>query len=242
VYKSQAYENRRWIQGNRKCIDSIINQQTEAVNSGLFFMNDLVFATNNQHKLLEIKTILKNRFTVYGLAEMGISEEIPEDHETLEENAFQKAEFIHERLGKSCFADDTGLEIDFLGGAPGVFSARYSRMGDPVYPELEVAKGNIRKVLENMKGAGNRKARFRTVIALILDGNRYTFEGIVNGTITEEERGRDGFGYDPVFVPDGSYKTFAEMELAEKNLISHRAQAIKKLVEFLTSHDHSRIP
>ncbi len=198
-------------------------------------MKQLVFATNNQHKLREITAILESDFEVKGLKEMGIEEEIPEDYETLEENAFQKAEYIHSKLGISCFADDTGLEIEALNGAPGVYSARYSRIGNPVYPEMEVAAGNIRKVLENMDGMENRKASFRTVIALILEDKRYTFEGIVEGTIISERRGADGFGYDPIFIPTGYEQTFAEMNLKEKNRISHRARAVEKLVTFLNS-------
>jgi len=183
--------------------------------------------------------MLENSFRVHGLSELGLDEDIPEDHETLEENAFQKAEFVYDKLGRSCFADDTGLEIEALGGAPGVYSARYSRMGSPVYPEMEVAAGNIRKVLEKMKGVQNRTARFRTVIALILGDNRYTFEGVVEGSIITEQRGADGFGYDPIFLPHGSDKTFAEMDLADKNLVSHRAMAVQKLVNFLQSDHHS---
>lgn len=202
-------------------------------------MRELVFATNNLHKLKEIRSILQSEYKIAGLNERGISEEIPEDYFTLEENAFQKAEFVWKRLGVSCFSDDTGLEIDALNGEPGVFSARYSLIGEPVYPDMDVVAGNIRKVLEKLGGTNNRKARFRTVIALILDGQRYSFEGIVNGMITEEGRGADGFGYDPIFIPDGHSLTFAELDLAQKNRISHRARAVKKLVNFLTSADHS---
>lgn len=202
-------------------------------------MRALVFATNNIHKLKEIRSILQLEYTITGLGERGISEEIPEDHFTLEENAFQKAEFVWKRLGVSCFSDDTGLEIDALNGEPGVFSARYSLIGEPVYPDMDVVAGNIRKVLEKLEGVKNRKARFRTVIALILDGRRISFEGVVNGLITEEVRGADGFGYDPVFIPDGYCLTFAELDPAQKNRISHRSRAVKKLVNFLTSADHS---
>ena len=202
-------------------------------------MKELVFATNNEHKLQEIRSMLNPVYIISGLAEKGISEEIPEDHFTLEENAFQKAEFVWERVGSSCFADDTGLEIDALHGEPGVFSARYSRIGQPVYPEMEVTAGNIRKVLEKLRGETNRTARFRTVIALIIDGRNHSFEGIVNGTITDEVRGSGGFGYDPIFIPEGSRLTFAEMEPSHKNRISHRALAVKKLVNFLTSADYS---
>lgn len=202
-------------------------------------MSALIFATNNDHKLLEIKEILGSQFRISGLSERGIREEIPEDHFTLEENAFQKAATIYEKFGISCFADDTGLEIGALNGEPGVFSARYSRIGEPVYPELEVSQGNIRKVLEKLDGVESRNARFRTVIALILEGNRYAFEGVVNGTISKEIRGAGGFGYDPIFIPEGSVETFAEMDLSEKNKISHRARAIKKLTDFLNTLNDS---
>ncbi len=202
-------------------------------------MKALIFATNNDHKLLEIKEILGSQFRISGLRERGIREEIPEDHFTLEENALQKAAYIYEKFGISCFADDTGLEIDALNGEPGVFSARYSRIGDPVYPELEVSQGNIRKVLEKLDGVESRKARFRTVIALILEGNRYAFEGVVNGTISKEIRGAGGFGYDPIFIPEAGAETFAEMDLSEKNKISHRARAIKKLTDFLSTLNDS---
>ncbi len=202
-------------------------------------MRELVFATNNGYKLQEIRSMLTPEYIISGLAEKGINEEIPEDHYTLEENAFQKAEFIWKRLGSSCFADDTGLEIDALKGEPGVFSARYSRVGQPVYHEMEVTAGNIRKVLEKLHGETYRKARFRTVIVLIMDGRHHSFEGVVNGSIADGECGSGGFGYDPIFIPDGSRLTFAEMEPSHKNRISHRALAVKKLVNFLTSTDTS---
>jgi XTP/dITP diphosphohydrolase len=173
---------------------------------------------------------------VSGLKEKGIHEEIPEDHETLKENALQKAEYIHHRHGFDCFADDTGLEIDALSGAPGVYSARYSRIGDPVYPEMDVVEGNIRKVLEQMDGVGDRRARFVTVIALILSGEAHFFEGIVEGTIAAIPSGSGGFGYDPIFVPDGFERSFAEMELVEKNRVSHRARAVAGLSEYLKSN------
>lgn len=200
-------------------------------------MKEIVFATNNPHKLEEIKQILKGYFKVCGLKEKGIEEDIPEDHDTLEENAFQKAEYIWTKLGESCFADDTGLEIEALDGAPGVYSARYSRMGDPVYPQMEIAEGNIRKVLEKMDGLTNRRARFRTVIALILDGKRFSFEGVAEGSIIAATRGARGFGYDPIFLPEGFSDTFAEMDMELKNQISHRSKAVMKLAEFLTSMD-----
>lgn len=193
----------------------------------------LVFATNNLHKLGEISAMLSDNFKILGLKELDISEEIPEDHDTLEENASQKAWFIYRRTGRSCFADDTGLEVDSLGGAPGVYSARYSRMGDRVFPDLPPAEGNIKKLLLEMDGLSSRSARFRTVISLIVDGIEHRFEGVCEGSISELATGLDGFGYDPVFVPDGYSKSFAEMDLDEKNRISHRAKAVQALVEFL---------
>lgn len=196
-------------------------------------MMEIVFATNNLHKLGEISAMLSDNFKILGLKELDISEEIPEDHDTLEENASQKAWFIYRRTGRSCFADDTGLEVDSLGGAPGVYSARYSRMGDRVFPDLPPAEGNIKKLLLEMDGLSSRSARFRTVIALIVDGIEHRFEGVCEGSISELATGLDGFGYDPVFVPDGYSKSFAEMDLDEKNRISHRAKAVQALVEFL---------
>lgn len=196
-------------------------------------MNELVFATNNLHKIQEIKNLVRSGYAIMGLNEKGIVEEIPEDHFTLEENAMQKASYVFDKYGLDCFADDTGLEIDALNGDPGVFSARYSLIGEPQYPEMNVTEGNIRKVLEKMEGIEQRSARFRTVVALIIGDNSFSFEGSVQGKILMESRGKDGFGYDPIFLPDGFRKTFAEMSLEEKNLISHRAIAIKKLVKFL---------
>ena len=196
-------------------------------------MREMVFATNNEHKLAEIKNLLQSYFIVSGLKEIGIDEDIPEDHFTLEENAYQKAEYIFKRFGHNCFADDTGLEIDALGGEPGVFSARYSRMGDPIYPEMDITEGNIKKVLKKLDKQHNRKARFRTVIALILDGKSYYFEGKVEGYIGKNVMGEEGFGYDPIFLPQGYTQTFAEISIEEKNKISHRAIAVSKLADFL---------
>lgn len=196
-------------------------------------MMEIVFATNNLHKLGEISAMLSDNFKILGLKELDISEEIPEDHDTLEENASQKAWFIYRRTGRSCFADDTGLEVDSLGGSPGVYSARYSRMGDRVFPDLPPAEGNIKKLLLEMDGLSSRSARFRTVISLIVDGIEHRFEGVCEGSVSELPTGSDGFGYDPVFVPDGYSKSFAEMDLDEKNRISHRAKAVQALVEFL---------
>lgn len=186
----------------------------------------LVFATNNQHKLKELQAILGDHFELLSLKNIGCFEEIPEDYPTLEENARQKAFHIYEKYGYSCFADDTGLEIDALNGEPGVYSARYAG-------EAKDPQANMDKVLEKLQNTENRKARFRTVISLILDGEEKQFEGIVEGEITREKRGDSGFGYDPVFLPNGYKNTFAEMDLSEKNKISHRARAVQKLVEYL---------
>jgi len=194
---------------------------------------EIVFATNNLHKLEEIGALLGEEFRLLGLRDLNISEEIPEDHETLEENASQKAWFIYKRTGKSCFADDTGLEVQALNGAPGVYSARYSRMGQLTFLEMEAAEGNIRKLLMEMEGRADRDARFRTVIALILNGVEYQFEGIVEGEVCLTSSGSKGFGYDPVFRPKNYDLTFAEMDLEIKNRISHRAKAVQQLIEFL---------
>jgi XTP/dITP diphosphohydrolase len=195
----------------------------------------LVFATNNLHKLEEIGALLGEDFQLLGLKDIQLEEEIPEDHHTLEENASQKAWYIHDRSGLNCFADDTGLEVDALDGAPGVYSARYSRIGDPVFPDMEQSAGNIRKLLLQMEGMEKRTARFRTVISLVLGGKEYQFEGVVEGHITRAPSGSGGFGYDPVFIPSGYDTTFAEMDLSLKNRISHRARAAGKLVDFLKS-------
>lgn len=196
-------------------------------------MTDIVFATNNRHKLKEIGDKIGTEFRLFGLEDLDIREEIPEDFHTLEENASQKAWYIFNKFKKNCFADDTGLEVEALNNEPGVFSARYSRIGVPVYTDLEIAEANIRKLLDNMQGIDNRHARFRTIIALVLAGKEYRFEGIVNGRIIDEKRGTEGFGYDPVFIPEGYSQTFAEMDLTMKNRISHRAKAVEKLVKFL---------
>ena len=188
--------------------------------------HNLVFATNNSHKLSEVQHLLGDSFKLLSLKDIDFEGEIPEDFDTLEQNALQKAWYIYKIAGCNCFADDTGLEVDALGGRPGVYSARYAGEGkDP--------KDNIKKLLFELTNVANRKARFRTVVALIIDGKEYLFEGIVNGSIIAEEHGVDGFGYDPVFLPDGYDKTFAEMNLEQKNSISHRARAVGLLVEFL---------
>mgnify|MGYP002536317188 FL=1 len=186
----------------------------------------LYFATNNIHKLKEVQEVVGDSFQIESMRSLGINEDIPEDKQTLEGNALQKARFLYDRTGESCFADDTGLEVDALNGAPGVYSARYAG-------EAKNSLDNMALLLKNMSGIQNRKARFRTVIALILDGKEYLFEGIVNGTITEEPRGTAGFGYDPLFVPDGYSTTFAEMDSEAKNAISHRGRAVEKLAAFL---------
>ena len=186
----------------------------------------LVFATNNQHKLEELQSMLSTNFELVSLNEIGINEDIPETQETLEGNASQKSFYVFDKLGINCFADDTGLEIDALNGAPGVYSARYAG------PQ-RLAEDNMTKVLAELNEIKNRSARFRTVISLILDGKEYQFEGIVEGEITKERSGAEGFGYDPIFKPNGYDVTFAEMEISEKNKISHRGRAVQKLVEFL---------
>lgn len=191
-------------------------------------IKQIIFATNNAHKLSEVQAVLGDRFRLVTLAECGIAEEIPEDAPTLEGNALQKARYVHERTGADCFADDTGLEVDALDGAPGVHSARYATDGHDF-------AANNRLLLRNLAGAADRSAHFRTVIALILDGREYLFEGRVNGRIAESEAGCGGFGYDPLFVPEGFDRTFAEMGADEKNAISHRGRAVRRLVEFLQS-------
>lgn len=190
---------------------------------------ELVFATNNKHKIREITDLLDDNFRILGLADLNITEDIPEEAETLEENALFKARYVHERSGLNVFADDTGLEVTALGGAPGVYSARYAGEGKSF-------DDNIEKLLGAMQGADERSARFRTVIALILDGSEYLFEGTVEGEITRDRRGTGGFGYDPVFLPSGHDRTFAEIPLSEKNTISHRARAMRKLLEFLREY------
>lgn len=189
---------------------------------------EIVFASNNLHKIKEINNVLGDSFKLLSLSDIKMEEDIPEDELTLEGNALQKARFIHKATAMNVFADDTGLETEALNGEPGVHSARFAG-------ENKNSEANIDKLLSLMENNTNRKARFRTVIALILEGKEYLFEGIVTGKIISERRGRMGFGYDPVFIPDGSKVTFAEMELDEKNLISHRARAFAKLKSFLIS-------
>lgn len=189
-------------------------------------MHKIVFATNNKHKLKEVQQILGNKYEVLGLMDIGFEGDIPETGKTLKANASIKSGFVYEKFGVDCFSDDTGLEIEALDGRPGVYSARYA--GEPGDSEK-----NIEKVLFELENKQNRKARFRTVVSLILGGEEHFFEGVVKGQIIDEKRGGDGFGYDPVFIPDGYQLTFAEMPVAEKNKISHRSMAVDKLVEYL---------
>jgi XTP/dITP diphosphohydrolase len=187
---------------------------------------NLIFATNNSHKLKEIKEILNNRVQILSLQDINCFDEIPETQTTIEGNARQKSMYIYKKYKQNCFADDTGLEIDALNGEPGVYSARYA--GNECSFE-----DNVRKVLSKMNGTENRTAQFKTVISLIFNGNEFQFEGKIKGRIINEKKGTNGFGYDPIFVPDDYDKTFAELSSDEKNKISHRALATKKLAEFL---------
>jgi XTP/dITP diphosphohydrolase len=190
-------------------------------------MKELVFATNNKHKLMEIRAIAGDRFRILSLSDIGCIEDIVEDAPTIEGNASLKANFIWKKFGIDCFADDTGLEIEALEGRPGVKSARYA--GEDCNPE-----NNIRKVLLELKEIQDRRARFKTIISLITGGEERLFEGTVEGVILEKKRGKEGFGYDPVFLPDGYNLTFAEMPAEEKNKISHRGRAVQKLIGYLT--------
>ena len=189
----------------------------------------IVFATNNKHKLEEIKDILGKDFEIVSLAEIGCHEDIPETGLTLEENARQKSTYIVEHYNHDCFADDTGLEVDSLNGEPGVHSARYAEGTD------HDSEANMRKLLSKMSNVKDRTARFRTVISLIINGVEHQFEGRVEGCIATEKHGKEGFGYDPIFIPEGYDKSFAELGEEVKNQISHRARAVKKLAEYLSS-------
>ncbi len=191
----------------------------------------LIMATNNAHKLEEVRQILRGRYTVKGLAEIGCHEEVPETAETLEGNALQKARYIHSHYGVDCFADDTGLEVEALGGAPGVYTARFGQMHG--YGESHNADANMQCLLDRLAGEDNRKARFRTAIALIKDNEEHLFEGIVEGDILTARCGKEGFGYDPVFAPEGRGVAFAEMPAEEKNRISHRGRAVEQLAAWL---------
>lgn len=189
-------------------------------------MKKIVFATNNRHKLEEIRKITAGTLELLSLSDIGCNEEIDETGSTLDENAMIKAAYVQERTGYDCFADDTGLEVEALGGAPGVYSARYA--GDACR-----AVDNMQKLLSEMKNLDNRKAHFRTVIALRLEGETHLFEGVIRGAIIREKRGSEGFGYDPIFVPEGYDRTFAELGSEVKNNISHRAVVTTKLMQFL---------
>lgn len=189
-------------------------------------MNQIVFASQNENKVKEIRAQLGDHLQVLSLNDIGHTEELAEDQNTLEGNALQKARFVSQELGYDCFADDTGLEVEFLGGAPGVFSARYAGAA-------KEANANMDKLLTELKGADNRMARFRTAVALIIDGKEYLFEGICEGEILQTKRGDKGFGYDPIFKPEGYDLSFAEMDLEEKAKIGHRGKAIQQLIAFL---------
>jgi len=191
-------------------------------------MLKIIFATQNPNKLQEIKAMLPDGIELKGLEHLGLNEDIPETQETLEGNALQKARFIYERFKVNCFADDTGLEVEALNGKPGVYSARYAG-------EEKDSHENMNKLLNDLKNVENRRAQFRTVIALIIEGEELLFNGIAEGEIINEKRGQEGFGYDPIFVPRGYKETFAQMPLQEKNRISHRYKATKMLAEYLMS-------
>ncbi len=191
-------------------------------------MTSIIFATNNQNKVEEVRAVLGSRFNIITLKEAGIDIDIPEPHDTLEANATEKSKTIFEITKQNCFSEDTGLEVVALHGEPGVKSARYAG-------ETRSFDDNIEKLLSKLASSDDKTARFRTVISLILDGKEYFFEGICNGKIISERKGNNGFGYDPVFIPDGSDKTFAEMDMAEKNKFSHRKKAMEKLINFLNN-------
>lgn len=188
----------------------------------------LVFATNNQNKLKEISEIIGNKFEILNLKDINCTDEIPENQLTIEGNASQKSFYIYKKYNVNCFADDTGLEVEALNNAPGVFSARYAG-------ENATYNDNVEKLLTELKGVENRKAKFKTVISLVIEGKEIQFEGIIKGKILTEKFGNSGFGYDPIFLPDGYQETFAEMSAEQKNEISHRGIAVKKLVEYLKS-------
>lgn len=196
-------------------------------------MKKLVFATNNPHKLEEIRAILGSKLEILSLADIGCDADIPETAETLEGNALIKAHYVYDNYKLDCFADDTGLEVDALHGLPGVHTARYA------YPDRHDPEANMIKLLEALRENNDRNARFRTVIALIKKGKEHLFEGVVEGVIAREKSGTQGFGYDPVFIPEGNSKTFAELGEDIKNTISHRARAVQKLAEYLASRHES---
>lgn len=192
-------------------------------------METIVFATANQHKVREVNQLLGDQYQILSLKDIGCEEDIPETQDTIAGNAQQKARYLKAHYGHDCFAEDTGLEIDALDGAPGVYTARYAGpQRDP--------QANMQLVLEQLADTNWRSARFRTVIALILDGKEHLFEGIAEGTIAEQQSGSEGFGYDPIFIPEGYDQTFAELDSAEKNAISHRGKAVEKLAQFLNTY------
>ena len=186
----------------------------------------LVFATNNPNKLVEIRMLLPSSIELLSLKDINCNEELPETSDTLEDNAAQKAYYVYDNYGYDCFSDDTGLEIEALDGRPGVYSARYAG-------EDCVAEDNMQKVLAEMQGEDNRDACFRTIISLVIDGKEFQFEGQVDGQIIPEKWGNKGFGYDPIFLPDGYQESFAQMPMSQKSVISHRGLAVKALVDFL---------
>lgn len=191
---------------------------------------ELIIASQNQNKLVEFKKILGDKINLFSLSDIGLNQEIPENEKTIKKNAMFKAKFVNIQTGKNVFADDTGLEIDSLNGEPGVYSARYSGVD-------RNSDKNIELVLRKLKNKANRNSRFKTIISLILDGKSVNFEGVVEGKITEEKRGSNGFGYDPIFQPNGYSSTFGEMSLKEKNKISHRSIAINKMVQYLKENN-----
>jgi XTP/dITP diphosphohydrolase len=193
-------------------------------------MKKICFATNNKNKIAEVSQMLKGKYELVSLEDIGCTEELPEEQDTMEGNSRQKAQYVWQNYNISCFADDSGLEVEALDNTPGVYSARYA---GPQRSDSD----NIELVLQNLKGKSNRNARFRTSITLILNGQEHQFEGTVNGSITQDWKGNKGFGYDPIFLPTGHSKTFAEMSSEEKNAISHRGVAVRKLVDFLKTQD-----
>lgn len=188
----------------------------------------LVFATNNTNKVKEVQSLLPDHISILSLKDINCEEDIPETQPTIEGNAIQKAQYVKEHYGYDCFADDTGLEVHALNGEPGVFSARYAG------PQRN-ADDNMNKLLNELQNKEDRSAHFKTVVALILNGQQYTFEGICNGTIIKEKRGEKGFGYDPIFIADGFTETFAQISLEEKNRVGHRGKAVQKLIDFLNN-------
>lgn len=191
---------------------------------------ELIIASQNQNKLVEFKKILGDKINLFSLSDIGLNQEIPENEKTIKKNAMFKAKFVNTQTGKNVFADDTGLEIDSLNGEPGIYSARYSGVD-------RNSDKNIELVLRKLKNKANRNSRFKTIISLIIDGKSVNFEGVVEGKITEEKRGSNGFGYDPIFQPNGYSSTFGEMSLKEKNKISHRSIAINKMVQYLKENN-----